>query len=298
MNGRWEQHNKRQFVADFTTSKSSGSAIGSKANSLDAWLYSAPFNDHYRAFINTGYNHGTFPEGNGTVVTPNIGLEYRSHDWRWAIQLGAATSDGSGAAANVTADYRANDYWSFNGGLELNSQQIPVRGQRIGIDGNALNIGATYRWSELMQASASANLMHMSDSNTRQGFGLALDRRLYTAPHYKANIRFSLNGSQNSLNNAAYFNPKSDLSVGATLTQDWLTWRRYDRSFTQRLSLSGGNYQQENFGSKGTWSISYSHDWEFDHLFELEYGISHGSQPYDGIRESSNALFGRINLLF
>ena len=298
LNKRWELHNKRQFVADFSTGKSSGSALGSKSNNANAWLYSAPFNYNYRAFINTGYSYNTFPEGNGRIVTPNIGLEYRSHDWRWATQLGAATADGSGAAGSVTADYRANDYWSFNGGLELNSQQTPVRGQRVGIDGNAINIGATYRWSELMQASASANLTHMSDSNTRQGFGLALDRRLYTAPHYKANIRFGLNTSQNSLNNATYFNPKSDLSLGATLSQDWLTWRRYDRSFTQRLSLTGGNYQQENFGSKGTWSISYSHAWELDNLFGLEYGISHSSQPYDGIRESNNALFGHINLLF
>lgn len=298
LNRRWELHNKRQFTADFSTSKSSGGAVGSKTNNVNAWLYSAPFNDNYRAFINTGYSRDTFTEGNGTVVTPNIGLEYRSHEWRISTQLGAATKDGSGAATATSAEYRANDYWLFNAGLELNSQQAPVRGQRVGIDGNAASLGASYRWSELMQATAGASYMHLSDGNTRQGLSLALDRRIYTTPHYKANLNLNAATSRNSLDNAVYFNPKSDISIGATLRQDWITWRRYDRSFTQRLGLSVGNYQQQNFGSKGTWSISYSHDWEFDGIFELEYGISHSSQPYDGITESSNSLFGRINLLF
>ena len=298
LNKRWELHHKNQFSTDFSTSQFSGGPVGSKSNKINAWLYSAPFNDNYRVFINTGYSRDTFTEGNGTVVTPNIGVEYRSHDWRISTQLGAATKDGSGAAVATSGEYRPNDYWLFNAGLELNSQQAPVRGQRVGIYGEAAGIGASYRWSELMQASVAANYMHLSDGNTRQGLSLALDRRIYTTPHYKVNLNLNAATSHNSLDNAAYFNPKSDVAIGATLRQDWISWRRYDRSFAQGLALSIGNYQQEDFGSKATWSVSYSHNWKLDEIFELEYGITHGRQPYDGVTESYNSLFGRINLLF
>lgn len=298
LNQRWALHQKRQFITDFNTGKSSGNAIGSRSDYLNAWLYSAPFNDHYRVYANTDYHHATFTEGNGTVVAPAIGLEYRSHDWLIASQLGLATQDGHGATGGVRTSYRANDYWLFDSEIAFNSQQMPVRGQRVNIQGDLINAGVTYRWNELMQASASAGYMHMSDGNTRKNLQLALDRRLYTAPHYKAYLRAEVSASHNSKDNAPYFNPKSDTAIGATLRQDWLTWRRYDRSFTQRLMLGLGNYRQQNFGSDGTWSASYSHEWDINRWLNVEYGIARRGQPYDGVKEYRNSLFGHINLLF
>lgn len=298
LNKRWDLHQKRQFISDFNTGKSSGAAIGTKSSYINAWLYSAPFNDNYRVYANTDYNHGTFPEGSGAVLAPAVGLEYRSHDWLISSQLGLATQDGHGATGAVRAEYRADDYWLFNSEIAFNSQQAPVRGQRVGIQGDLMTAGLTYRWSELTQAAASVGYMHMSDGNTRENLQVAWDRRMYTQPHYKANVRIDASASRNSRDNTVYFNPKSDVAIGATLRQDWLTWRRYDRSFTQRLALGIGNYQQQDFGSGATWAISYSHDWDINRWLNLEYGIGRRSQPYDGIRESRSSLFGHINLLF
>lgn len=298
LNRRWALHQKRQFITDFNTGKSSGAAIGSRTNDVNAWLYSAPFNDHYRLYGNTAYHGATFPEGNGSVIAPALGLEYRSHHWLVASQLGLATQDGHGASGGIRASYRANDYWLFDSEMAFNSQQMPVRGQRVGIQGDLINAGVTYRWSELMQASASVGYMNMSDGNHRQNLQLAWDSRIYNTPHYKAYVRAEASASRNSLDNASYFNPKSDSTIGGTLRQDWLTWRRYDSSFTQRLILGTGNYQQQRFGSGGTWSISYSHDWDINRWLNLEYGIARRAQPYDGIREYRNSLFGHINLLF
>lgn len=298
LNRRWKLHQKRQFISNFSTSSSSGSAVASKTKNINALLYSAPFRDNYRAFAYGGLSNDDFPEGSGNIFRPAVGLEYRSHQWLAAAQLGLATKDGHGASGAINAQYRASDYWLFDTNVEFNARQMPTRGQRVGIQGDLVDIGATYRWNELMQASASAGYMHMSDGNTRKSLRLTLDRRLLTAPHYKANIGIGASASKNSLNNAVYFNPESDTEIGAILTQDWLTWRRYDRSFTQRLGLGLGHYQQEDFGGKATWSVRYSHIWRFDRQFSLEYGIARTSHPYDGITEFNNSFFGSINLLF
>ncbi|HSR02190.1 MAG TPA: poly-beta-1,6 N-acetyl-D-glucosamine export porin PgaA, partial [Methylophilaceae bacterium] len=298
LNEAWKFHQKRQFISNFSTSSSSGSAVASKTKNIDALLYSAPFRNNYRAFAYNGLSNDDFPEGTGNILRPALGLEYRSYQWLAAAQLGIATNDGHGASGAINAQYRANDFWLFDTNIEFNAQQMPTRGQRVGIKGDLVEIGATYRWSELMQASSSAGYMHMSDGNIRKSLRLTLDRRLITTPHYKANIGIYASASKNNTNNAVYFNPKSDTEIAATLTQNWLTWRRYDRSFTQRLDLSTGHYQQEDFGGKGTWSIRYSHIWRFDRQFSLEYGIARTSHPYDGLTEFNNSFFGSINLLF
>lgn len=298
LNRRWALHQKRQFITDFNTGKSSGAAIGSRTSGINTWLYSAPFNDNYRVYANADYHHATFPEGDGNVLAPALGLEYRSHDWLVASQLGLVTQDGHGATGGVRASYRANDYWLFDSEVAFNSQQMPVRGQRVGTQGDLIIAGLTYRWSELMQASAAVGYMNMSDGNNRQSLQLAWDNRIYNTPHYKAYVRAEASASRNSINNASYFNPKSDTALGATLRQDWLTWRRYDSSFTQRLILGAGTYQQQNFGSDGTWSVSYSHDWDINRWLNVEYGIARRGQPYDGIKEYRSSLFGHINLLF
>ena len=298
LNRRWQLHNMRQLAVDFNTRNSNGGAIGNRTQDVDARLYSAPFDDEYRAFVDTSTQYGTFPEGNGRVINPSVGLEYRKRDWRFSTQIGAALADGTGVTSLTNAAYRYDDFWRFDANLDINSTQMPLRGQRVSIRGNAVNAGLTYRWNELMQASAVVNLMDMSDGNFRQSINANLDRRVYTSPHYKTNVQLNAYASRNTNNSVVYYNPKSDSALSVGLMQNWLTWRRYDRSFSQVLTLNAGMYQQENFGSAGTWGASYKHIWQLDQQLELGYGVNRNSQAYDGIREFSNTLFGSINLLF
>jgi biofilm PGA synthesis protein PgaA len=298
LNRRWELHNRRELIVDFTSGRSSGSAIGSKSSDVSARLYSSPFNDNYRAFVSTDYAKGNFVEGDGHLFAPNVGLEYRSNQWLASGQVGAITDSDHGISAAANAEYRADDYWRLNGDAQLNSSEVPLRARRAGIDGDSFGLGATYRWSELMQASAVANFLHLSDGNNRESLAARWDRRLYTSPHYKANVRLNLAMSHNSANNTVYFNPEHDTAYSASLLQEWVTWRRYERSFTQKLGLTMGGYAQAGFGNKSAWSVSYSHLWSFDHALEFEYGITHSKQPYDGITETGNSFFGHLDLLF
>jgi biofilm PGA synthesis protein PgaA len=295
---RWQQRNERQLAMDVYSNRSTGSTFGSRTQGLNGVLYSNPIHHNYRAFVSTQYEHATFPEGTGNVFYPGIGLEYTNRDWRMTGEINKASLANIGVGAKATAEYRLDDYWSFSALAAVNSSQMPLRGLITGISGDLLSADATYRWSELTTASAGASYMHMEDGNNRESVNLTLDRRLITKPHYKLTTHVRLDASHNTEANAIYFNPQRDLEVGAILDNEWMLWRRYDRSFSHRLQLGAGEYWQKNFGSDLTWLLSYEQQVRWDNGFEVDYGVSRSRHPYDGTNEVTTQFFARLNVLF
>jgi biofilm PGA synthesis protein PgaA len=295
---RWDLHNKHQLTMDGFSSKSAGSTFGSRTQGLNATLYSKPINYNYRAFVSTQYDHATFPEGTGRVLYPGVGLEYTNRDWRISGEISQASLSNIGVSTTLSADYRLDDYWSFASTLDINSSEMPLRGLRVGISGDMLSASAVYRWSDLTRAASGASYMKMEDSNQRQSLFLTLDRRLITKPHYKLTARARFDASHNSENNVSYYNPERDAEVGAILDNEWMLWRRYERSFGHRLQVGAGQYWQKNFGSSTSWILSYEQQFKWDNRFEIDYGISRSQHAYDGTDELSTQLFARLNLLF
>ena len=295
---RWDLHNKYQLTMDGFSSKSAGSTFGSRTQGLNANLYSKPINYNYRAFVSTQYDHATFPEGTGRVLYPGVGLEYTDRDWRISGKLSQASLSNIGVSTTLTADYRKDDYWSFATALDINSSEMPLRGLRVGTSGDMISASGAYRWSDLTRAAAGASYMKMEDGNQRQSLYLTLDRRLITKPHYKLTAHARIDTSRNSENDVNYFNPESDLEFGGVLDNEWMLWRRYERSFGHRLQVGAGQYWQKNFGSSTSWLISYEQQFKWDNRFEIDYGISRSQHAYDGTDELSTQLFARLNLLF
>jgi biofilm PGA synthesis protein PgaA len=295
---RWSLHNMRQLTIDGFGSKSSGSSFGSRSQGLNGALYSSPINYNYRAFVSTKYDHATFPEGSGNAVFPGVGLEYTSRDWRITGALSKANISENGVTSTFTADYRLNDYWSFSTFAEINSSQMPLRGLRVGTSGDLLNASGVYRWSDLTSASLGVGYMRMNDGNNRESINATLDRRLIAKPHYKLTAHLRADASRNDDVNVNYYNPQSDREVGAILDNEWMLWRRYERSFSHRLQLGLGDYWQENYGSNLTWVASYEQQIRLDDRFELDYGVTRNRHAYDGVSELSTQYFARLNLLF
>jgi biofilm PGA synthesis protein PgaA len=97
--------------------------------------------------------------------------------------------------------------------------------------------------------------------------------------------------SSNSLNeNRTYFNPSHDFSLGPRGTLDWLTWRRYDRSFHQEVDIDAAPYWQQNYGTAGAVAIHYAQRWKLRSGLEGHGGVTWNSQPYDGSGEHRTAL--------
>lgn len=295
---RWDLHNKHQLTMNGFGNKSAGSTFGSRTQGLNAVLYSKPINYNYRAFVSTQYDHATFPEGTGRVLYPGVGLEYTNRDWRFSGQISQASLSKIGVSTTLTADYRMDDYWSFASALDINSSQMPLRGLRVGTSGDLISASSAYRWSDLTRAAAGLSYMKMDDGNQRQLLYLTLDRRLITEPHYKLTTHLRMDTSHNSESNVSYFNPSRDMEVGATLDNEWLLWRRYERSFGHRLQVGAGEYWQKSFGSDTSWLISYEQQFKWDNRFEIDYGLTRSQHPYDGTNELSTQLFAKLNLLF
>jgi biofilm PGA synthesis protein PgaA len=105
------------------------------------------------------------------------------------------------------------------------------------------------------------------------------------------------NASHNTLDKGvAYFNPEDDQSLWLTAAVENLAWRSYERSFRQRLALTGGRYWQRHYGSGSIETIEYSHRWELERDLSVRYGIGRSLRPYDGEREARS--FGQLSVLW
>ena len=140
--------------------------------------------------------------------------------------------------------------------------------------------------------------MDFSDGNFRRSFTTSLANRLVTLPTYKLTGIVDLATSANSRSNTIYFNPVHDFSAALTLDNLQRLYRRYDRVFSHRLSLTIGNYWQKGYSDDYLAGLAYEHIWEFAYRFELIYGFSRFRRIYDGQPEYQNDFYGRLTWRF
>jgi biofilm PGA synthesis protein PgaA len=151
------------------------------------------------------------------------------------------------------------------------------------------NLG--WRANELLSANVGLQRVLFSDGNQRAAISAAVDRRLWTTPHLELNLSAEEWASTNSRDqNRVYFNPRHDFSLGPRGTLNWLTWRHYDRSFHQEVSLYSAPYWQENYGIGSAISASYGVHWTVSKRLGFLCKAVWDSQPYDGSNEPYTAV--------
>ena len=137
--------------------------------------------------------------------------------------------------------------------------------------------------------------MDFTDGNRRRSVGASWVERWVSGPRWTFESTVGADASENSLGySVAYFNPPHDHSVWVDGALEHLTWRDYDHSFRQRLTLSLGTYWQSGFGSGKNEAIEYQHRWELDRNLWLRYAVGRRLRPYDGVQESRN--FGTLTV--
>lgn len=185
----------------------------------------------------------------------------------------------------MEAGWRFNDVLS---GALLAHRADPdasLQARRSGITGDRVAVGLTYVPSDRTALSTSAEHWRYSDGNLRAILGASFDQRLLTRPHVLVNGLIAASASRSSRDDAPYFNPGRDASLNVGVRVDHLAWRRYERFFRQRLSVSAGPYRQQGFGTDIVPSARYEHEWSFGLGSTLLYGVSWTRPVYDGIRE-------------
>ena len=293
------QRDRWAYSAQILAGQSSGSPVtGSGDIAFDQKLYAPPLDDHLRAFVHQRYDWANFPEGNGSANRLGIGGDYRSPSFDVAAEISDRIPGGHLGAA-VSGEWKFDDHFSAFGEVQTDSTQIPLRALRAEIDGHSMTAGAQYRADESHAARASYSRTDFSDGNKRDAIAAQYQQSIYRDAHNQLSaIAQGYYGRNSAGNDVPYFNPDSETSIGAAVIYDGILWRRYQRSWSQRLQFGAGNYSQQHFGSGAIWDVEYEQRWQLSDALNFNYGALYRSRIYDGGREGYSAVFGGVNWRF
>ena len=282
---RWEYHNKHQFQVGSSFGDSSGVQFGSQQYAIDGYFFAKSLAYRFRPFVHTSDAFAEFPEGDAERRRIGAGVEYLGADWFGSLELNDNRSSGGELGLSSHMEWFASDVWSVAALLERNSNAVPLRGHRIGVDTDRIGARITYRASESRQVSMSSGQLRFSDGNKRSNWSLQGRQRIITRPSYKLDLDAEVFASNSSDQNVVYFNPSHDTSVLVTATNEWRTYRRYDFAFTQQFNAGFGYYQQDSFGTSPIGSLQYLADIDFNQGLSVQLGVQYARNVYDGDTE-------------
>ncbi|MCO8044564.1 poly-beta-1,6 N-acetyl-D-glucosamine export porin PgaA [Acinetobacter bohemicus] len=249
------------------------------------WLY-----DNYRTYATHDYRWSDFDDGEVDDSRIGLGVEWASNRKHASIAL-SQTTDGDRFGAELEWSQWLNDHWNYH--MAYNSQaDIPLQAVRRGFDGQSYNVGFNWQQNESRKAGATYQLTDIDDGNTRQEAAAYFMQQVYQAPHHITQASLRGYYGKNDDIAADYFNPESNYSLELGLAHDWMTWRNYDRHFSQHFEASAGTYKQKDYSADAIYNVYYQHEWQLSRTWKLHYGIGWGVHPYDG--DSEERTYGVI----
>jgi biofilm PGA synthesis protein PgaA len=299
LNEQWLLYRSWQLLVDTQWGESSGDTFGSDQHQVNAWLFTRPFKENFRAYLRTFDNYAEFPDGNDDRRRAALGTEYRKGVWTGRGEVNWDRSEGGDAGFAGRLDYRINDEWSAGSALEINSYATQLRADRAGIKSNLLTGDVSYARDEKYSAGAGAGLQDYDDGNVQLGMFAKSQMRFVNKFKYKldglANVAVTTNSDGG---NTVYYAPErqGEAIVGAQNT--WRQYRRYDAALTHRLTLWAGVNNQKDFGTDGIWTLAYELDWSINESIDIGGGASRGRRYYDGNGEDQTFFNLRLNARF
>lgn len=281
-------HRKAELRVEANRGIASDSPVtGSGDTSIETVLYSAPISQNWRAFGGVGYSTADFEEGSGNYRWMRTGVEWRGRDLTAELEVsGHSYGSGTKPGARVMAAYDLSDQWRVGGSAAFRSQETPLRALRNGVYSNSAELYARWRQSDHREWRFSFSPARFSDGNTRLMAVITGTERIYTAPTFKADLQLGIAASRNSNEEAAYFNPKSDLEVLPSIKFTHTLFRHYNTTLEHSLLLGAGAYSQQNFGTGAIAAVGYGMAYRNeDDGFNIGGTITGVSRPYDGVRE-------------
>ncbi|AJX13052.1 poly-beta-1,6 N-acetyl-D-glucosamine export porin PgaA [Burkholderia ubonensis] len=299
----------RQFKRDYNAYRSpvlttdlsyehGNSALANNSFTSNTYLYSQPFGDNWRVFAHTFFGHAQTDFGSVSRTRTGVGGDYRHGPL--SLQAEATRSFGTDGrtGGRGSVSYNFDDYWSVAAGLDSNDNSLPWKAYVAHIWGKSANVEVGYRQNDRREVKLSYGVSRYSDSNFHQEIAATGTQRVYTSANQLVNVSLNAGTDSNTRQDAPYFSPSRDYAVAATVMHQWLAWKKSDMSMRQRISASGGAYNQRGFGTSALWSARLEHAWTFKHDITLTYGVEVSSHAYDGQRERSETGFLALNLPF
>ena len=264
---------------------------------LDASIYSAPLatslGDPYRVFTRLTRADGHAASEAASRTRLGLGLDFRERDVTAEAELNRSLDVEHKTGLVLALSLELSDHWSGRAALDTNVIDLPAAAMRAGVTAESMKAGLTWTLDESRKAGGELSRIRFSDGNEREAARLWWMERWISGPVFKLDTVLGVATSTNSLGGRDYFNPTRDRDLSLDTKGEWLTWRRYQRSFKQRMTASVGQYWQDGFGRGTAADLYYEHEWSWDDMKGLHYGLGHAFRPYDGVRDSRNyAYFG------
>jgi len=282
---RWQVHNERELSVRMSTGDSTGPISGSDHYSIDARWYTAPIAYHYRAFVASYDSFGEFTEGESRRRRLGAGIEYRAPRVTITGSLSGSRSGSRDAGFAGGLNYRLNDFWSLNAGIEWNSDKVQLRAHRFGIKADRASVGARFAASELASVDFGAARLDYSDGNAIDSFFADGRFRLINHPRSKLEATGNITLGLADSSAVPYFSPTRDRSATAGLKHEYRIFRRYDRKLTQTIGAATGRYFQTGFSSGSIWSVRYQIDLSLSPRLGVGFGAERHGQVFDGVHE-------------
>ena len=223
---RWQRHNEYKYNIDANYGDSSGVQFGSRQYRVDGYFFVKPLAYRWRPFIHTTDAFAEFPEGDSTRRRIGAGIEYRGAGWLGNLELNTDRDSGGEFGVNGSLEWVLSDTWSLAALWDTQSDVVPLRGHRVGVDADRIGLRLGYRASESRQVLISAEQQKLSDGNKRYSWLGQLSQRVVSGPVYKLDLNAEIFAAKGSAQNVVYYNPRRDSSALVTAINEWRTYRR------------------------------------------------------------------------
>ena len=266
---------------------SSGQYLGNSQHS-EAYFYSPFMDAHWRVYAHALGDTGHFVAGSAYRTRTALGISYSyNRQTLWGEAAGDIGNAGPITAGAIGAQFNLGDHWMIAAeGDTDNVADVQLISQLAGVRARSAAVNVDWRQSELRSIHASLQRMLFSDGNQRSALAGTWSQRVWTQPRLQIDINPQVWASTNSKDqNRVYFNPKHDFSLGSGVAADWVTWRHYDRSLRQQLTIYSGPYWEQNYGVREAVSTSYTQQWKFSKRLGLAGHLVWNGQTYDGSRQ-------------
>ena len=255
----------------------------------------SPWSDHpLRAFLEHSYTTATFGDAEGRYDRIGAGIEWDARRKQAWVRLDRDLKGDANPGIAAGWSQWLGDHWRIGIEADSYSMQTPLRAIDAGLEGWSASASVDWRANESLSAYANVGLLSIDDGNRRSSLGGGVTRRVYARAHHATDVGADLFFQQNSQPGGPYFNPERSASSSVRVDHDWITWRDYDRAFTQHFHAAVGVGYQSGFGNDPTVALRYEHRWDLDRRWSIDYGVGWGSTTYDGNRE--DRLFGLVRL--
>ncbi|WP_228258818.1 poly-beta-1,6 N-acetyl-D-glucosamine export porin PgaA [Acinetobacter ihumii] len=237
------------------------------------------FADDYRAYIDLIQRKAEFKGEDLTDERYEVGLEW-ANNRRWASLQLSQRSHSNALGIQLNWSQWLNDHWQYALGFDSQAN-IPLQALKQGDDGKAYKLQLLWQANESRKAGMAYQLTDIDDGNSRHEIVGYFTQQIYQAPHHITRITLRNEYDKNSNIQTNYFNPRYSNSAEVILSHDWMTWRNYERHFSQHFEVGTGAFSQADYTTKSLFNVLYRHDWQLSRTWSMNYGIGWSNHPYD-----------------